>query len=59
MFEKRRVRVLFDEAAIAARNEEIAREVAAREPRTSWSSPFSRAASSSPPIWCARSTAWA
>ncbi|PSC04766.1 hypoxanthine phosphoribosyltransferase [Alsobacter soli] len=33
MFEKRRVRVLFDEAAIAARNEEIAREVAAREPK--------------------------
>jgi hypoxanthine phosphoribosyltransferase len=33
MFEKRRVRVLFDEAAIAVRNEEIAREIAARNPQ--------------------------
>ncbi|WP_460449830.1 hypoxanthine phosphoribosyltransferase [Alsobacter sp. SYSU BS001988] len=32
MTESRRVRVLFDEATIAARNEEIARGIAAREP---------------------------
>ncbi|GGH33471.1 hypoxanthine phosphoribosyltransferase [Alsobacter metallidurans] len=33
MFENRRVRVLFDEAAIAVRNEEIARDIAARQPK--------------------------
>ena len=33
MIDRRRVKVLFDEATIARRNEEIAREVAASEPR--------------------------
>ena len=52
----RTIRVLFDAETIAARNREIAGEIAQRATAICWSSPSSRAASSSPPTCCGRCT---